>query len=41
MNTGRMPEKMWRVNQTAHTFKDKRKDASKKEARGRTVKGEE
>ncbi len=34
----RSPEKMWRINQTAHTFKDKRKDASKKLARGRSVK---
>lgn len=29
----RSPEKMWRINQTAHTFKDKRKDASKKACR--------
>lgn len=33
MNTGRMPKNMWRVNQTAHTFKDKRKDADKKACR--------
>jgi len=34
----RNPEKMWRTNQTAHTFKDKRKDADKKLARGRSIK---
>jgi len=33
--TGSTEPKMWRVNQRAHTFTDRKKDANKKACRGK------
>lgn len=29
------PKRMWRVNQRAHTFKDRKKEENRKRARGK------
>jgi len=32
-DTGRADERMWRINQRAHTFADRKKDANRKACR--------
>lgn len=35
LDTGRLEERMWRVNQRAHKFPDRKKRASKNACRGK------